>query len=288
MAQQVARDVPGSDLPKLGILAGGGVLPGRIAAAVRGQGRGVFVVAFEGHTDPAAVQGFPHLWSRFGAAGSIIRRLHDEGVGDVVFAGPVRRPSLGELLPDWRTAKFLAKVGARALGDDGLLRSVARELESEGFRVVGLHELLGGLLTPVGPVGRLLPDEDARRDIARAAEVARSLGLLDVGQGAVVQQGIVLAVEAVEGTDAMLDRCAGLARPGKGGVLVKVTKPQQDRRLDLPTIGTVTVEKCARAGLRGIAVQAGGSLIVDRAAVAELADQLGLFVMGFAVPEESM
>lgn len=274
-------------LPKLGILAGGGTLPARIAAAVRGQGREVFVVAFDGQTDPATVEGLPHLWSRFGAAGSIIACLKREGVGELVFAGPVRRPSFTELLPDWYTTKFLAKVGTRALGDDGLLRSVARELEGEGFRVVGLHDLLGELLTPAGPVGRLRPDAEAERDIARAVEVARALGALDVGQGAVVQQGIVLAVEAIEGTDDMLARCASLARPGPGGVLVKVKKPQQDRRLDLPTMGVTTVENAARAGLRGIAVEAGGTLLVDRAAVAEAADRLGLFVVGIAVASEN-
>ncbi|MBP2312376.1 LpxI family protein [Azospirillum soli] len=273
--------------PKLGILAGGGTLPARIAAAVRGQGREVFVVAFEGHTDPATVEGLPHLWSRFGAAGSIIARLKDEGVGELVFAGPVRRPSFSELIPDWYTTKFLAKVGTRALGDDGLLRSVAKQLEGEGFRVVGLHDLLGDLLTPPGPVGRLTPDAEAEIDIARAVEVARALGALDVGQGAVVQQGIVLAVEAIEGTDAMLERCAGLARPGVGGVLVKVKKPQQDRRLDLPTMGVTTVENAAKAGLRGIAVEAGGSLLVDRAAVAEAANRLGLFVVGIAVSSKN-
>lgn len=271
---------------KLAILAGGGTLPARIAAAVRGQGREVFVVAFDGHTDPSTVDGLPHCWSRFGAAGTIFQRLHDEGVGEVVFAGPVRRPSFSELLPDWRTTRFLARVGTRALGDDGLLRAVVRELEEEGFRVVGLHDLLKDLLTLPGPVGRLRPDEQAERDIAHAAKIARALGTLDVGQGAVVQQGIVLAVEAVEGTDAMLARCAVLTRPGPGGVLVKMRKPQQDRRIDLPTIGVTTVENAARAGLRGIAVEAGGSLLVDRAAVAEAADRLGLFVVGIdALPE---
>lgn len=273
--------------PKLAILAGGGTLPARIAAAALGQGRGVFLVAFEGHTDPETVAGLPHVWSRFGAAGTIIRRLHDEGVGEVVFAGPVRRPSFTELFPDWRTARFLARVGARALGDDGLLRAVVRELEEDGFRVVGLHEVLRDLLTSPGPVGSLMPDADAQRDIARAVEVARVLGGLDVGQGAVVQQGIVLAVEAIEGTDAMLARCAGLARPGPGGVLVKVSKPRQDRRIDLPTMGVTTVENAAGAGLRGIAVEAGGSLLVDRAAVAAAADRLGLFVVGIEPPAKA-
>ncbi|AWU93489.1 LpxI family protein [Azospirillum ramasamyi] len=271
--------------PKLAILAGGGTLPARIASAVRGQGREVFVVAFDGHTDPETVAGLPHLWSRFGAAGTILRRLHEEGVGEVVLAGPVKRPSFTELMPDWRTARFLARVGTRALGDDGLLRAVVREVEEDGFRVVGLHELLKDLLTTPGPVGRLSPDADAERDIARAVEVARAMGALDVGQGAVVQQGIVLAVEAIEGTDAMLDRCAGLSRPGPGGVLVKVKKPKQDRRIDLPTMGVTTVEKAAAAGLRGIAVEAGGSLLVDRAAVAAAADRLGLFVTGIEIPQ---
>ncbi|PWC87773.1 UDP-2,3-diacylglucosamine pyrophosphatase [Azospirillum sp. TSH100] len=271
--------------PKLAILAGGGTLPARIAEAVRGQGREVFIVAFDGHTDPQTVAGLPHLWSRFGAAGTILRRLHEERVGDVVLAGPVKRPSFTELMPDWRTARFLARVGTRALGDDGLLRAVVREVEEDGFRVVGLHELLKDLLTVAGPVGRLLPDSEAARDIARAIEVARALGALDVGQGAVVQQGIVLAVEAIEGTDAMLGRCAALARPGAGGVLVKVKKPKQDRRIDLPTMGVTTVERAAAAGLRGIAVEAGGSLLVDRAAVAEAADRLGLFVVGIEIPQ---
>ncbi len=271
---------------KLAILAGGGTLPARIAAAVRGQGRDVFVVAFDGHTDPTTVAGLPHMWSRFGAAGTIIRRLHDEGVGDVVFAGPVKRPSFTELLPDWWTTRFLARVGTRALGDDGLLRAVVRELEEEGFRVVGLHELLKDLLTVAGPVGSLIPDAEAERDIARAAQVARALGALDVGQGAVVQQGLVLAVEAIEGTDAMLARCADLARPGPGGVLVKVKKPNQDRRIDLPTMGVTTVEKAAAAGLRGVALEAGGSLLIDREAVAEAADRLGLFVIGMDLPVE--
>lgn len=270
----------------LAILAGGGTLPARIAAAVRGQGRDVFVIAFDGHTDPATVAGLPHLWSRFGAAGTIIRRLHDEGVGEVVFAGPVKRPSFTELLPDWWTTRFLARVGTRALGDDGLLRAVVRELEEEGFRVVGLHEVLKDLLTVAGPVGSLVPDAEAERDIARAAQVARALGALDVGQGAVVQQGLVLAVEAIEGTDAMLARCADLARLGPGGVLVKVKKPNQDRRIDLPTMGVTTIEKAAAAGLRGVALEAGGSLLIDREAVADAADRLGLFVIGIELPVE--
>lgn len=274
---------------KLGVLAGGGCLPARIAEAVRGQGREVFIVAFEGQTDPDAVKGLPHFWTRMGAAGSTIARLRQEGVSELVFAGPVKRPSFTEIMPDWWGAKFLARVGARALGDDGLLRSIARALESEGFRVVGLHELLSELLAPEGVISAMAPDEQAWRDIEQGKSLARAMGELDVGQGAVIQQGLVLAVEAIEGTDAMLARCAALARPGVGGVLVKMAKPQQDRRLDLPTMGVETVINAAHAGLRGIALEAGSSLLIDQAAVVAKADELGLFVVGIKppVPEQT-
>lgn len=268
----------------LGVLAGGGRLPRMVAEAAAGAGRKVCVVAFDGYTDDATPEGFPHIWTRFGAAGATVEWLRGEGVAELVFAGPVKRPSLASLKPDWWTAKFLAKIGVKAFGDDGLLRVLAQALEAEGFRVVGMHQVLDGLVTPPGPVGRYAPDEQALRDIETGVRIARGLGALDVGQGCVVQQGLALAVEAIEGTDAMLERCAALARPGLGGVLVKMRKPQQDDRLDLPTIGVATLENAAKAGLRGVAVEAGGSLIVDRPAVAAAADRLGLFVVGVAAP----
>lgn len=172
------------------------------------------------------------------------------------------------------------------LGDDGLLSALVRELETvEGFRVVGPESLLPESLATAGVYGVVRPDEQALRDIERGIDVARGIGDLDVGQAAVVQAGLVLAVEAVEGTDAMLERCRGLRREGPGGVLVKVRKPGQESRVDLPTIGVSTVEGAAAAGLDGIAVEAGGGLVVDRAAVVERADEAGLFVIGVAVPD---
>ncbi|HMK67064.1 MAG TPA: UDP-2,3-diacylglucosamine diphosphatase LpxI, partial [Stellaceae bacterium] len=193
-------------------------------------------------------------------------------------------PSLASLMPDWRAAKFFARIGLRALGDDGLLSAIIKELELEGFRVVGIESILGGLLAPKGPLGRIEPDEQARADIARGLEVARALGALDIGQAAVVQQGIVLGVEAADGTDALIARAGSLRREGPGGVLVKIAKPGQERRADLPTIGVRTVEAAANAGLRGIAVEAGAALVVDRAAVAAAADGAALFVLGVEAP----
>jgi len=271
---------------KLGIIAGGGCLPGLIAAACRAEGRPAHFLALTGHADPAviAAAGLPADWIRLGEAGSGFDSLRRAGVGDVVMVGPVRRPSLSELAPDLRTARFFARIGLKALGDDGLLRAVVAELESEGFRVVGIDQVLASCLAVPGLYGGPAPDAQAETDIARGIEVARALGAVDVGQSVVVQQGIVLGVEAIEGTDRLIERCGFLARDGIGGVLVKLKKPGQDRRIDLPAIGTNTVSAAAAAGLRGIAVEAGGALVLGRDAVAAEARRLGVFVVGISPP----
>lgn len=265
---------------KLGIVAGGGDLPARLIEGCRTTGRPFFVLAIVGHADPAIVAGVDHAWIRLGEAGRGISILHEQGVVDLVMAGPVRRPSLRDLRPDWRTTRFFARLGFRALGDDGLLGAVIRELEGEGFHVVGLHEVLDGALAVEGVWGRHRPDEQAMSDIARGREVAEGLGALDVGQSVVVQQGIVLGVEAIEGTDALIARAGGLRRTGGGGVLVKISKPGQERRVDLPTIGVATVRNLAAAGLSGLAVEAGATVVVDREGVINAADAAGLFLLG--------
>lgn len=277
----------GKPLPRLAVIAGGGTLPGLVIQACREAGRQFFVVALEGQADPATVAGAPHAWCRLGAAAKGEKILRDFGPAEIVFAGRVRRPSLKELRPDWRALKVIVKATARALGDDGLLRAIIREFEAEGVKVVAPHELVRGLLAVRGAYGRIKPDRQARIDIARALAAAKAIGALDIGQAAVVQQGIVLGLEAIEGTDALIARAGALRRKGPGGVLVKVAKPGQERRIDLPGVGIETVEAAAQAGLRGIAVEAGGALIIERAKVAARADALGLFVVGVAPAVEA-
>ncbi len=252
-----------------------------MAAAATASGRSVFTVALEGHADRAVVAPYPHAFVRLGAAGRIIRLLREHTCADVVMIGTVRRPSLLDIRPDAEGTRILARIG-RAIfaGDDGLLAAVARVLGEEGFRVLAPQHVLADGLGRAGLLAGPPPDALAMADIARAVAVARALGRVDVGQGCVVQQGLVLAVEAVEGTDAMIARCAGLAREGPGGVLVKLVKPGQDRRADLPTIGLATVRGAAAAGLRGIAFEAGGTILVDRAAMCEAAGASGLFLYG--------
>jgi hypothetical protein len=267
----------------LGIIAGSGPLPAQVARAAEAAGRRVFIIGLEGHAEPAVLAPFPHAFLRFGGAVRIISLLKEQGCEDLVLVGPVRRPSFRDLRPDAEGLKLLARIGRAAfMGDDGLLKAVIRVLGEEGFRVRGAHEILGGLIGRVGLLTKVAPDEQATSDIQRGVAVCRALGQADVGQGCVVQAGIVLAVEAVEGTDAMLSRCAALAWPGPGGVLVKLVKPGQERRADLPTIGEQTVQRAIAAGLRGIAYEAAGTIIVNRDRMVATADAAGFFVIGLS------
>ena len=266
----------------LGILAGGGTLPRRVAEAALAQGRPVFIVAFAGQHDPATVEGFPHIVLSIGKAGRIIAEMKKAGVVDLVMAGGVRRPSLSELNPDGRGAMLIAKVGLSAKGDDGLLTAISRELERDGFRVVSPNDILVQGTIAAGVLGRHTPDAQADADIAHGIKVAKALVAADVGQAVVVQQGLVLGVEAIEGTDALLDRVGVLRREGLGGVLVKVAKPQQDRRVDMPTIGPATVAHAAASGLRGVAIEAGATIVLDRAETVAAADAAGLFLVAVA------
>lgn len=267
----------------LGLVAGTGELPRRLADACRARGRALFVLALKGVTDPSLAVG-PHAWVKLGAVGAALGALRGAGVRDVVLAGPVPRPSFGSLGLDLRTVKLLAEAGRNGLGDDGLLSMIVHELEREGFNVVAPEVVLGALAAAVGPLGRVMPDATHEADIALGVRVARALGSVDVGQAVVVQQGRVLGVEAAEGTDALVARCAALQAEGRGGVLVKTAKPQQERRVDLPAIGPATVEAAARAGLAGIAVEAGASLIIDAEATRAAADAAGLFIVAIPVP----
>ena len=270
---------------KLGIVAGGGGLPRRIAEVAAASGRDVFVIAFEGQTDPDTVEGFAHAWMRLGATGATLTRFRDEGVSDVVMAGPMRRPAFSELSLDTRSVVALARAGTKVMGDDGLLSVIIGEIERDGFQVIGVEDVLGGWLAPFGPIAGGELDEDARKDIDRGLAVLAAMGAVDVGQGVAVQEGLVLAVEAIEGTDAMLDRAGAVKRAGAAGpILVKTRKPGQEQRADLPTMGLETVRRAVAAGFRGIAIEGEGTLVVDKDAAVEEASRHGLFIHGVRGP----
>lgn len=265
---------------KLGILAGGGPLPGNLIEACKSSGREYFVLAFKGQADPDVIGEAPQAWVRLGAVEEAIGRLRAERCEELVLAGPVQRPSLAELRPDRRAARFLAR-GLLSKGDNGLLGAVVRTLEEEeGFRVVGADSILADLRAGAGPLGRHTPAPDDEADIARGVDAVHEIGVLDIGQAAVIRQGVVLGVEAEDGTGALLQRCGALECGTRSGVLVKLPKPGQEKRADLPTIGPDTVADAAAAGLAGIAVAAGATLVIDPDRVAADADAAGLFVVG--------
>lgn len=271
---------------KLGIFAGGGDLPLKLAEACRARGRAFFVIGIEGSAGPE-IEAFPHAWAGIGAIARAHKLLKAEACREIVFAGIVKRPDFKNIKLDHKGVRLFPKViHAAARGDDALLTVILRDFEREGFTVVSVSDVFSDLVVRPHVLTRYAPTERDTRDIVKAIEVVEALGKFDVGQGAIVCEGLVLAIEAAENTDAMLERCAALPPNIRGsatarrGVLVKVPKPRQELRVDLPTIGVPTVEKAAAAGLAGIAVRAGAALILNESEVIARADALGLFVIG--------
>ena len=272
----------------LGVVAGGGTLPVRVVQAAAAMGRPVHVVVLEGHGDPAAYAGHPHVTLRWGLAAQMLAWLKQHGVREVVLAGNVARPSLLSLRPDAASLKLLGRIGRSAFnGDDSILRAVMKVLAEEGFEVVGAQALLSGLLPQAALLAGPMPDDIARADIARGIAVCNALGAVDVGQAVVVQQGLVLGVEAIEGTDELIGRTGALKREGPAPILVKSPKPAQSLLADLPTIGPQTVASAHTAGLRGLAFQAGGTILLDRDATIAAAEAAGIFLLAFDPAEYS-
>jgi len=271
---------------KLGLIAGGGGLPLEIAQVCTAAGRPLFVVRIKGSADKD-LQDFPGADSGIAELGRSIKLLKQAGCEAVCFAGQVNRPDFANLKPDLRGLVALPGViAAASRGDDELLRFMMGEFERDGFVVEGADQVVAELAIGLGALGRFAPAEAHQLDIETAVRAARALGDLDIGQAAVSARGLVLAMEAAEGTAALLTRVASLPIELRGttdapvGVLAKVPKSRQDRRVDLPTIGVDTVTAVAQAGLAGIVGEAGALLVVDRAATVKMADELGVFIAG--------
>ncbi|WP_417483379.1 LpxI family protein [Maricaulis sp.] len=268
---------------RLGLIAGGGDLPVEIAHAMAGMNP--FIVRVKGFgTDP--FEGFESVEKSIGQIGGILKALKNAGCDALCFAGYVKRPDIKDLQMDARGLVLVPKaLAAGRKGDDAILRVVIDEFEQAGLTVIGANDVLKSLAPAAGQLTVTAPNENDRADIAKALLTARHMGELDIGQAAVVAHGVVLAVEAQEGTNGMLDRITDLPAHLRGapdkrlGVLAKTPKPIQERRIDLPTIGLETVTRCDRAGLAGIALEAGSALIVNREAVIAALDAAGMFLV---------
>jgi len=270
----------------LGIVAGGGAFPAAVADAVVAEGREVLLFLIRGFADPA-LERYPHHWFRLGSLGSVTALAKARGVKDLVMVGALTRPRVSDLGLDWTMLRVLPRI-IRLFrgGDNHLLSGVLGLVAEQGFHLIGAHEAVPRLLLPEGVLGALAPTAQDRADMARGLDLIRTLGPFDVGQGVIVVDGFVVAVEAAEGTDQMLARYGEMRRtgrlriPARRGVLVKAPKPGQDRRVDLPSLGPATVERAAEAGLAGIAFEAGGAIVPDAQALGSAADSAGLFVFG--------
>ena len=265
----------------LGIIACQGDLPKLLIETCLKTQRPFFILALKDLTDPSLVAPHPHAWVALGKIGASLDALHKAGVTELVMAGSLKRPSLRSLKMDATGLKWIGKIGVSSFGDDGLLSGIIKLLEKEGFCILGPQDILQNILASAGALGKYDPRDEELEDIQKGIQILKAMAPFDIGQGVILENGVVLALEAIEGTDAMLDRTAGHKREQKTGILVKMCKPQQEQRIDLPTIGPHTVEKAAAIGLRGIAVQAGASNIIDLETVKKLADQKGLFIYGF-------
>ena len=268
------------DGKKLGMIAGGGMMPVEIIKYCNENNIEIYVIGLESFATAEQLKDAPHSFAKIGEAGKMLKTFKKNGVKNVVLAGGIKRPSFKELIPDFGGMKFLAKVAMKRVSDDSLFRAVIDEIEEHGFKVVSIEEVVPDMMFSEGIYGKTKPSQEDMDDIRRGITVAKALGAVDVGQAVVVQEGMVLAVEAIEGTDMMLSRAATVKKEGKAPVMVKVLKPGQDLRTDLPAIGLLTIEQLKKYGIKGIAVEAGGILLIEREAVIKQADEAGIFIIG--------
>jgi len=277
----------------LGIICGSGAVPYAVADAVVRRGRPVVLFPLRAWADASAVQAYSHHWVWLGQFGRICRLARQEGCREMVFVGGLVRPSVWQLRLDWGTLMQMPLI-VRSFrgGDNHLLSGVGRLFEGAGFQVIGAHEAAPEITAPAGALGRFAPTAALENDIGYGFALLTAMSTFDVGQAAVIAGHRVLAIEAAEGTDAMLDRVAALRQAGRiafvpgTGVLVKAPKRRQDRRFDLPSIGPGTVARAVQAGLAGIAVVAGATIVAEPQRLVDIADGAALFVVGRPDPEK--
>ncbi|MDB5620128.1 UDP-2,3-diacylglucosamine diphosphatase LpxI [Tardiphaga sp.] len=271
----------------VGLIAGGGVLPFAVADVLLARGIAPVFFALKGVCDPALVARFKHHWVPIGQLGRLKTLMRNEHCRDLVFIGTLVRPALSEIRLDWGTLRAMRHIlSAFRGGDDHLLTGIGRIFEQDGFRLLGIKDVAPDLLMPAGSLTRAQPDAIAEADIAKGLDVLRALSPFDIGQATVVIDGHVVGVEDIEGTDGLLARVVHLREQGRirakygRGVLVKAPKSGQDLRFDMPTLGPQTIARAAAAGLAGIAIVAGNTIVAEPQQMVEAADAAGLFVTG--------
>ena len=270
-------------MSKLALIAGNGKLPLEIRNHCNQSGRRLLIIGLESFANPDDYEHDDFIIANIGEVGKILSALKKNKVEEIVLAGGIKRPSIKELKTDLQGLKFISELALKSSSDNTILTLIIKKFESNGYKVIGPQDVMPDLLFAEGVYGKIKPSSDDMKDIQRGIEVAKALGSVDVGQAVVVQEGIVLAVESIEGTDAVLQRANSLMKKGKAPILVKIVKPGQEKRIDFPTIGLQTIEQLKINGIKGIAVEANGILIIEKERVIKEADNQKIFIVGVRV-----
>lgn len=272
---------------RVAIIAGGGKMPVTLAGLCSNP----LIIGLEGQCAAEDYSDFDFQSVKLGAVGHLFKILKQNSIQHICLIGSLNRPHISDLSLDLTATKLAAKYGfAKVLsskGDNGLLSLIRQMLEGEGFSVIGAHKLAPEIVAPIGASGKYKPSKQARIDIERGISVVKMLGQLDIGQSGIIQDGVVLGVEAAEGTDRLIARCAELKK-GKmdkpAGVLVKLIKPAQDPDLDMPTIGLKTLQNLYESGFEGVAVSSGLTLMADKQEMVDFANAHKMFIWGVDEP----
>jgi UDP-2,3-diacylglucosamine hydrolase len=267
---------------KIGVIAGKGSLPRQLISSLNQKNIKPYLIALNNITDKETDHATASTcWARIGSAGKIIAFFKDNGIKQIIMAGGMKRPSFTSLIPDATGLKLINKIRKlNQAGDNSMFDVIISFLEENGFEIIGVDEATTELVAGSGILGRVEPHRKFLKDIEYGKHIALEIGKLDIGQAVVVQNHLTLGVEGIDGTDALIKRCASLQYDGKGAVLVKMKKPKQDRRIDLPSIGIKTIELLYESGMKGVAVEAGNSLILDKEETIKRANELGVFIYG--------
>jgi DUF1009 family protein len=266
----------------LAILAGRGDLPKMIIEKCKKTNRDFFLILLEGEKTNVDFFSYPHHIVHIGHTGKILKILRDNKASEIVFAGGINKPSMANMKVDGKGAILLSKIlGAKLFGDDNVLSTVMNFFEKEGFKFIGVEEIIDDLVARAGIIGVIKPEKDFWQDIEIGKRAIKTISELDIGQAVAIQQKQIIGVEAIEGTDALIERCGKVQFPnGRKPVLVKMKKAGQNTKVDLPSLGVQTIENLHKAGFAGIAVEAGSALIINQKEVIRVANEYGVFLVG--------
>jgi DUF1009 family protein len=272
-----------SKIKKLGILAGSGNLPKHVVEACKTKDINYCIIGFEDETDEDILLDLKAYKFKVYAISKIINKLKEEGVTHVTLAGRVKRTDLTRLLLDLKGAKLLALIIKSGLADNSVLMTILNFIEREGFEIIPPELIASDVVIQKGCITKAKPDDSAEKDISQGVKILKGIATFDVGQSLAIQGGLTLGVEAAEGTDELIRRCGEVRQQGLGDeapILIKISKPNQDRRVDLPCIGPQTIENAFKYGFRGLAVEAGSTLVLDQEETVKLANKYKIFIVG--------